>query len=118
LEGGFVVLPVLAENNFSELPKELEYLLQWSRVTKEYLARQENCRWYFSDCPAFRIKASELFENYGFSLARDRYLMQKRKWPKSCPCRSQKGLSPLLVLAKEKRSPKKDEEILNFRIFI
>ncbi|HHV04145.1 MAG TPA: hypothetical protein GXX64_09635 [Bacteroidales bacterium] len=114
LEGGFVVLPVLAENNFSELPKELEYLLQWSRVTKEYLARQENCRWYFSDCPAFRIKASELFEKLWFFFGERPLFDAEKEVAEELSLPQPERPSPLLVLAKEKRSPKKDEEILNF----
>lgn len=114
LEGGFIVFPVLAENNLSDLPKELKYLLQWSQGAKEYLIRQEDGRWCFSDCPAFRIKMSELFEKLWFFFGERPVFNVEKEIVEELSLPQPEKLSPLLVLAKEKRSPKKDEEILNF----
>ncbi len=118
IEGGFVVFPVLVESDckWKDLPGELEYLLWWSQSAKEYLVRQEDCRWYFSDPPVFRIKAFELFKKLWFffgevpSFNAEKEITEELSLP-------QPEKSPLLDLAKEKRSPKKDEDILSFGLF-
>lgn len=114
-EGGFVVFPVLAEHDYKwkDLPGELEYLLRWSQSSKEYLARPEDYRWYFSDCPAFRIKTAELFEKLWFFFGETPFFDGEREITEELSMPREKP-SPILAVAKEKRSPKKDEEILNF----
>lgn len=114
IEGGFVVFPVLVENASLELPKELEYLLKWSQGAKEYLIRQEDGWWCFSDCPAFRVKASELFEKLWFFFGERPVFDVEKEIAEDLSLPQPEKPSPLLVLAKEKRSPKRDEEILNF----
>ncbi len=114
IEGGFVIFPILVENASLELPKELKYLLKWSQGAKEYLIRQEDGRWCFSDCPAFRVKASELFEKLWFFFGERPVFDVEKEIAEELSLPQPEKPSPLLVLAKEKRSPKRDEEILNF----
>lgn len=115
LEGGFIVFPILAEKTYSNLPQELEYMLKWSQGTREYLVRQDD-RWYFSDCPAFKVKVSELFEKLWF-LFGERPVFNAEKEIREELSLPQPEKSPLLDLAKEKRKPQKDEEILDFGLF-
>ena len=118
IEGGFVVFPVLAEHDYKwkDIPGELEYLLRWSQSVKEYLSRQENCRWYFVDCPVFRIKASELFKKLWFFFGEKPSFNAEKEIREELSLPQPEKL-PLLDLAKEKRKPQKDEEILDFGLF-
>ena len=115
LEGGFIVFPILAEKTYSNLPQELEYMLKWSQGTREYLVRQDD-RWYFSDCPAFKVKVSEIFEKLWF-LFGERPVFNAEKEIREELSLPQPEKLPLLDLAKEKRKPQKDEEILDFGLF-
>jgi len=108
LEGGFIVFPILAEKTYSNLPQELEYMLKWSQGTREYLVRQDD-RWYFSD-----FQASELFEKLWFFFGERPVFDVEKEIAEELSLPQPEKPSPLLVLAKEKRSPKRDEEILNF----
>lgn len=107
IEGELVVFPVLVEDASLELPKELEYLFKWSQGVKEYLARQEDGRWCFSDCPAFRIKMSELFEKLWFFFGERPQIDPKREIAAELKTEEIRE-SPIVALAREKKKPAND----------
>lgn len=109
IEDGFIIFPVIAQGRFKSLPKELEYLLEWTERTKKYRER-ENGKWYFRDCPAFRVMAGELFDSLWFFFG-DRPSFDPAKESVREFYEEEVQEVPLLALAREKRKPGRDNVV-------
>ncbi len=109
VEDGFIVFPVIAQGSFKSLPKEIEYLLEWTEKTEKY-REVENGKWYFRDCPAFRVMAGELFDALWFFFG-DRPFFEPVKEAVKEFQEEERREVPLLALAREKRKPGRDNVV-------
>lgn len=117
IRDGFVMLPVLAQGMFDifkqKLPPEIERILQWYSSFRDYIAKEEDYAWYIKDCPAVRLGLCDLFDKTWF-LWGDRPLFDAEREIKNELLdeeMSPEEISPIVGLAKLKRSPKKDASV-------
>ena len=109
IEDGFIIFPVIAQGRFKSLPKEIEYLLEWTERTKNYRER-ENGKWFFRDFPAFIVMAGELFDSLWFFFG-DRPFFEPVKEAVKEFQEEERREVPLLALAREKRKPGRDNVV-------
>jgi len=108
-EDGYIVFPVIVQGKFRKLklPAEMSFLAEWCGKTEEYRVREDGCRWYFRDCPAFRLMMNDLFERLWFFFGERPQIDPKREIASELKLEERQE-SPIVALAREKKKPAND----------